>query len=490
MISCSSTNLQEEIFLKIAFTRHVSYLFVLAFLGASICQAQVSLLAVGTLDTSRAGEFQDLSGLTYPLENGVRANELGGFGSAIANAGGYTFLALPDRGPNAVSFDSNIDNTVSYINRFHTVTMDLSSNRSGSGLPFNLTPTLRATNLLWSLTPLVYGSGSGLGVGSGVPPLNNHFFHFFTGRSDNFDPNQNSGDPSDARFDTEGLRLSNDGLRIYISDEYGPYVYEFDRLTGARLRSFQFPTCTAPTPSCFFVSTLSSMGAVEIADNTEGRVANKGMEGLAITPDGKTLVGIMQNALIQDAAEGKAQGSLLRIVTFDIASGKATHQYGYLLTTGTGVSEILALNNHELIVDERDGHGRANGDDAIHKQLFKIDLGNAVDISGMDATAVLASNAAVPKTLFLDIVQVLTANGIAAGNIPAKIEGISFGPDVKQGETLLHTIWVANDNDFLETVADANGNQIPNDNQFFVFGFTSAALGGSVYEPQQVRPLF
>jgi len=108
----------------------------------------------------------------------------------------------------------------------------------------------------------------------------------------------------------------------------------------------------------------------------------------------------------------------------------------------------------------------------------------------MDATAVLASNAAVPKTLFLDIVQVLTANGIAAGNIPAKIEGISFGPDVKQGETLLHTIWVANDNDFLETVADANGNQIPNDNQFFVFGFTNAALGGSVYEPQQVRPLF
>ena len=62
------------------------------FWAPSICQAQTSLLAVGTLDKSRAGEFQDLSGLTYPLENGVRANELGGFGWAIANAGGYTFL--------------------------------------------------------------------------------------------------------------------------------------------------------------------------------------------------------------------------------------------------------------------------------------------------------------------------------------------------------------------------------------------------------------
>jgi hypothetical protein len=151
-----------------------------ALLAASISYAQISLLAVGTLDKSRAGTFQDLSGLTYPLENGVRANELGGLGSAITNAGGYTFLALPDRGPNALSFDSSIDDTVSYINRFHTISMDLSPNRSGSGLPFNLTPKLSKTTLLWSFAPLVYGSGSGLGVGSGTPPLNNFFFHFFT----------------------------------------------------------------------------------------------------------------------------------------------------------------------------------------------------------------------------------------------------------------------------------------------------------------------
>ena len=474
--------------MKTLLLRSVGALFLLILIAASISQAQISLLAVGTLDQSAAGTFQDLTGLTYPLENGVRANELGGFGSAITTAGGYNFLALPDRGPNAVSYDSNIDDTVSYINRFHTVSMNLSPNKSGAGLPFNLTPKLRKTTLLWSLNPLVYGSGSGLGVGSGVPPLNNFFFHFFTGRSDNFDSTQNSGNPADARFDTEGLRVSNDGLRIYVSDEYGPYVYEFDRITGLRLRAFQFPTCTPPTPSCFFVSNLSSMGSVEISGNTVGRVANKGMEGLAITPDGKTLVGIMQNALIQDAAEGKAQGKLLRIVTFDIASGQATHQYGYLLTNGSGVSEILALNNHELLVDERDGHGRGNGDDAVIKQLYKIDISNAVDISNMDATAALPY--AVSKTLFLDIVQVLTTNNIAAGNIPAKIEGLSFGPDVSVGGSKVHTLWVANDNDFLETVPDANGNQIPNDNQFFVFGFTDADLDGSVYSPQQVRTLF
>jgi hypothetical protein len=441
-----------------------------------VMQAQtLPVLAIGTLDQSRAGSFADLSGLTYKLENGVPANSLGGFGSAIAYASGNTFLALPDRGPNAVEFDDAIDNTASYINRFHTIEMELTPNHSGSGLPYTLTPELKQTTLLWSLTPLVYGNGEGLGVGSGVPKVNNFLQHFFTGRSDNFDAKRNSGDANDARFDTEGMRLSNDGQTVFISDEYGPYVYQFDRRTGIRIRSFELP-------QSFFVPKLSPVGATEISENTVGRTANKGMEGLAITPDGRTLVGIMQNALIQDAAEGGAAANLLRMVTIDILTGRTTHQYAYLLTAGSGVSEILALNDHEFIVDERDGHGRADGSKAKVKQLFKIDLDGAVDISAMDGTT--AATHAVAKTLFVDLVKSLTAVGIAAGEIPAKIEGIAFGPDLKQGSTTVHTLWVANDNDFLQTVADSDGNMVPNDNQFFVFSFTDSDLDGSKFVPQ------
>jgi hypothetical protein len=117
----------------------------LGFFTSQQAQAQIKLLAVGTLDQSRAGSFADLSGLNYTLENGAPANSLGGFGSAISYASGNTFLALPDRGPNATPYDSNIDDTASYINRFHTITMDLEPNKSGTGLPFTLTPTLRAT---------------------------------------------------------------------------------------------------------------------------------------------------------------------------------------------------------------------------------------------------------------------------------------------------------------------------------------------------------
>ena len=439
-------------------------------------QAQVTLLARGTLTGSSAGSYQDLSGLKYTLENGVPANLLGGLGSGIAYAGGNTFLAVPDRGPNGVSFNSAVDDTVAYVNRFHTISMQLTPN-SGSGLPFRLTPTLRSTTLLHALLPLTYGSGAGLNIIPGKPPINTLLKHYFTGRSDGYDPEHSSGDPFDARLDPESIRVSNDGLTVFISDEYGPYVYQFLRATGERIRTYTLP-------ADFFVANPKPTGDAEQAANNTGRVPNKGMEGLAITPDGRTLVGIVQNSLIQDAAEGGDAANLLRIVTIDILSGRTTHQYAYLLTTGSGVSEITALNDHEMIVDERDGKGLGDRSKAKVKQLFKIDIKAATDVSDMDGTT--AATHAVAKTLFLDVVQVLTASGMANTDIPAKIEGVAFGPDVKYNGKTLHTVWVANDNDFLQDFSGPNTNP----NQFFVFGFTDADLSGSVYGPQPHFSLF
>jgi hypothetical protein len=449
--------------------RLISWFTAALALVPSLGQAQPTLIAIGSLTESRAGANADLSGLTYSLENQAPANLLGGLGSGIAYDSGKKFLLLPDRGPNAVTFDPAIDNTVSYVNRFHTVHMDLDRNPGGP-LPFTLAARLQNTTLLWSNSPLVYGTGEGLGVGSGVPPINNANKYFFSGRSDNFDPAGNSGNPNNARFDTEGIRVSADGQSVFISDEYGPYVYQFDRSSGARLRSYTLP-------EKFYVTNLSPVGNNEISGNTVGRTANKGMEGLAITPDGNTLVGIMQAALLQDAAQGGAAANLLRIVTIDVASG-ATHEYAYLLTTGSGVSEILAINSHEFLVDERDGRGLEGGsngtsNDARVKQLFKIDLDGAVDVSNEDGLT--AATHAVAKTLFLDLVAALTSNGIAANRIPAKIEGIAFGPDVRvDHHTRLHTLWISNDNDFLLQTADVP--PVPNPNQFFVFGFTDEDL--------------
>ena len=439
--------------------------------------AQGVLLARGTLTGSTAGPFTDLSGLNYTLENGAQANLLGGLGSGLGYLSGNTFLAVPDRGPNAVSYNPLVDDTTSYISRFHTIQMTLTPN-PGAGLPFLVTPELVSTTLLYSTAPLVYGTGE-LGtdathaLGSGVPPINHPSRHYFTGRSDDFDPDHNSGFDRDARLDPESIRASNDGQWVYISDEYGPYVYQFRRSTGQRIRVFRLP-------DSFYVANPNTTTTTEVAGNSSGRTPNKGMEGLAITPDGKTLVGMIQAPFIEDAVSANPGAkSLLRIVTIDTDTGETTHVYAYLLTTGSGVSEITAINDHQFMVDERDGKGLGDGSKAKIKHLFRIDLANAFDVSGMSGPDAASHAVAKTATPFIDLVALLGANGIANTDVPAKIEGLAFGPDVTHNGTTYHTLWVANDNDFVQAIAGPN--------QFFVIGLTDADLAGSPFVPQEVK---
>jgi hypothetical protein len=343
-----------------------------------------------------------------------------------------------------------------------------------------LTPMLTGTTLLSSRTPLYYGSGSTVGLGSGAPALNKiDHTNYFTGRSDNFDPLQASTNPVDARFDPEGIRVANDGRSLFISDEYGPYVYQFDRASGRRIRAFDLPANLA-------ITNLSPQGDVEIADNKVGRISNKGMEGLAITPDGRTLVGIMQASLEQDKTKS------IRIVTIDIRTGN-TRQYAYLLTDGSGASEILALNDHQFLVDERDGNGL--GDKPLPtdkpskagvKKIYKIDLNGARDVSGVTGDL---SQYAIPKTLFLDVVSQLKGVGIDPLFIPSKLEGIAFGQDVVIDGGTKHTLYVANDNDFLGEIADPTdplNSIVENPNQFYVFAFDDNDLPG--FAPQIIKP--
>ena len=442
-----------------------------ALAAAPAAHATVDLIAIGKLDGNLLDKSKETSGT---LENGAPGNLLGGLGSGIGYAGCHTFVAVPDRGPNAIPYNAAIDDTASYINRFQTLRLHLKDAPKGSKLPFTLTPKLVDTTLLHTSDRLVYGTGTAYNVPNGAPKLNReNRTNYFTGRSDNFDPTHLSAYPLDARFDPESIRVANDGDSVFISDEYGPYVYRFDRKSGRRI-------ATLKLPDTFAVSTLSPVGDTEISMNQSGRVANKGMEGLAISPDGTTLFGAMQSPLIQD---GGTYARYTRIVKIDLRSGRTT-QYAYPLTNiGSAskpkyptISDVLAINDHELLVDERDGKGLGDNSTAAFKQINRIDLTNAQDVSHASSESGLAPYA-VQKTLFLDIVAALTGAGYNANDIPAKIEGIAFGPDVTVHGVKKHTLYVANDNDFLATVTDSNHpSGIANPNQFFVFSIDAADL--------------
>lgn len=433
---------------------------------APAAHAEITLIAIGTI----SGKTADRSAATAaPLESGVAGNLFGGAGSGLAHLGGDVFIAVPDRGPNANAYNPAVDHTTSFIPRFHTMKLALTPNAPGASLPFTLTPTLLDTTLLSSKKPLQYASG-------GAPALNgkNHTF-YFSGRSDNVDPSRPSTDANNGRFDPEGVRVSNDGQHIYITDEYGPFVYEFNRQTGKRMRVFTLP------PE-FAVSHVSAEGAVEISSNLMGRVANKGMEGLAITPDGGKLVGMMQSPLAQD---GGVDGRFTRIVIIDIETGAVT-QHAYPLTNiGTAakpkyptVSEIVAINDHEFLVDERDGKGFGDDSKAAYKKVYRIDLTGAAVVNGVSGDASLARYA-IQKTLFIDVVQALAAQGYAAKDIPAKLEGMAFGSDIVIKGVRKHTLFISNDNDFIGTVTDSGHPAgADNPNTFFVFAIDVADLPG------------
>jgi hypothetical protein len=160
-------------------------------------------------------------------------------------------------------------------------------------------------------------------------------------------------------YDSEGLVAMPDGS-FWVSDEYGPFVTHFDR-TGRQIGR---------------LSPFDGSLPAELAN----RVPNKGMEGLTITPDGGTLVGMMQSALQQpDLTKKPGNVTTLRIVTYNLRS-HASHEYLYLLddpkTNSGAVSEITALSDSTFLVDERDG----NFEPGAYKKLFKIDLTGATDI--------------------------------------------------------------------------------------------------------------
>ena len=417
---------------------------------------------------------------------------------------------------------------MSYINRFHTFNLRLlpatasdagvqDSNSSPnpvnglkapfdvSGLPFILTPTLRSTTLLWSPTPLNYGKAGAFmddtdkPVGSGAPALNavNHRY-YFTGRSDGFAYNPAkpaiypnlSNNPNNARLDPESIKISNNGLSVFISDEYGPYVYQFDRLTGARIRSFRLPDSFAVIPNTTTGTETGGFGTDTQNSNSTrlmGRVANKGAEGLAITPDGRTLVVALQSALIQDGGTGP-NGAFTRIVTIDIPSGNVKAQYAYpLFATKPGkyatISEILALNDHQFLVDERDGKGFEGGGSAGYKVLNLVDI-QAPGVADVSNNPSFLTNSpaavALKKVAFLDIVTVIKAHNLDPSvDLPAKLEGITFGQDVSFNGTTKHTLYLSTDNDFLASFVlddDLQAHVYDNPNKIFVFAFDQADL--------------
>ena len=390
-------------------------------------KAEIRLLAEGEISATAL----DQSHLTGLLEDGEtpKAQE-GGFGGAIAYSGHeHRYYAVPDRGPGA--------GETSYIERLYV--LDIPLNKGDKG--FQLVPRITATHL-----------------------LKDQAGHFLTGDASAFD---NVNSETSRRRDSEALRVSPSGTSVFIADEYGPFVEEFDISTGKLMRNVAIP-------NKFHIDFPSKYLREELNRNLVGRQSNRGLESLAITPEGDRLVAMIQDPLIQDCnhdPDRKLVGNHNRILDINLKSGNVKEYVYPLEDPKNGVSEILAVNDHQFLVLERDSK---SGSEAKDKRLHLIDLNGATDVHGyksLSESGLVEEEAAgaphpvyVHKRPFLDILQ------FGIQGIPEKFEGLTFGPLLEDGRLMLI---LSTDNDFSKT----------ENTRFFAFAIDPAELPD--YQPQK-----
>ncbi len=157
--------------------------------------------------------------------------------------------------------------------------------------------------------------------------------------------------------DPEDIRLLPGGTLVWASEgvwhddparRHAPFVREM-RLDGSPVRDFELPAL------------------FDLVDNrTRGGRDNKLFEALAITPGG-TLFAANEDALFPDGPMATAErGSWLRLVAFDLVSGRAGAQYAYPLPPipggrpgqapeegDSGLVAMLALDEQRLLGLER-----------------------------------------------------------------------------------------------------------------------------------------
>lgn len=236
-------------------------------------------------------------------------------------------------------------------------------------------------------------------------------------------------------LDSEGLVAMKDGT-FWVSDEYGPHIVHYSN-TGVQIERISpvgIDTGTRKLPAVF-----------------GKRWANRGMEGLAITPDEKTLVGIMQSRLYNPSNSGAINKNLTRIVTFDIATGN-TKQYLYKQEIDNNSnSEITALSATEFLVIERDGNFSADG--AVMKHIYKINISGATDVSGADFNAVngyLVNGKALEANTWeeLTTAKIIPVTKTLAVDVFKKLG--NYPHDKLEGIWLINssTIGIVNDDDF------------------------------------------
>ena len=169
-----------------------------------------------------------------------------------------------------------------------------------------------------------------------------------------------------------------------------------------------------------------------------GARPNLAFEGLSFSPDGQRLWLAMEAPRVQDGPVSRvSEGGVTRISLLD-RDGGVHAQYAYRLDPiqaaparrgDNGISEILALDRHRLLVLERSGVEDGQGRFAYHCRLYLADVQGAENVAGRSSLV----EGAAPRVL----VKRLLVNFDRLPGAGANLEAMAWGRPLRGRRTLV-----------------------------------------------------
>jgi hypothetical protein len=240
--------------------------------------------------------------------------------------------------------------------------------------------------------------------------------------------------------DLEGIVRLPDG-RFMLGDENGPSVLEV-AADGTILKR-HVPAGTEKDYAAAGYETLGSLPAL-----LARRATNRGIESMALSPDGATLFFILQNPLMNPDSATYGAAVNARLFRMEAATGRITGEFVYAMdpvadypgekskaNSTVRISELTALDNDRLVVLERTEQTT---------RLYEVTLSAADNISGSRWDEVATSPSLEQVTAgqggFRLLPKVRRLDTAAHKEIPVKVEGVALTGDGR--------VMIVNDNDF------------------------------------------
>jgi len=447
---------------------------------------------------------------------------LGGFGSSMAMDlsswrrnfdGSYsgTLFMLPDRG-------WNTEGTTDFRGRLHRFDIVLHPFTGAS------TPNQNQLTMIYRNSILFHDFAGVPTTGlDAVNVIQQDFFH----------PDFPAGEDNHVAVDDEGVVDVGDGT-FWVSEEYGPYIYHYTSW-GLRIGAIRPPAAFIPMRLNAQNQLVENFSAdsppIGVTYNPDpgnpvsGRQNNQGFEGLAMSPDRRTLFVLLQSALIQDTdpANIKTTRRNTRLLAYDVSHllprliGEWVVQlplYQDQTTTKPKLliaaqSELHALNDHQFLVLARDSNGGFTDPSpgSVYRSVDLIDISQATNIANTQydqpSTPVAPLGVLTPGIVpaayqsFLNINDNTQLNRFGLHNglpndsndLYEKWESLAIVPVFDPKNPHDYFLFVGSDNDFItqdgfmagQPYADASGNNV--DTLVLVYRVTLP----SYVAPQQFR---